>query len=98
MLHHHFVDDRIISRDFPTAWPPRSPDSNPWDFGLWGYLKATVYHDPITSLFDLKESIECHVRYIPKFMLPSTIEHATLRFQRVTDNGGQSSSNTIYQT
>ena len=35
-----------------------------------------VYRDPITSLFDLKEIIEGHVRNIPQFMLISTVEHA----------------------
>ncbi|GBN20788.1 hypothetical protein AVEN_114359-1 [Araneus ventricosus] len=27
-----FGNDGIISRHFPTAWPPRSPDLNPCDF------------------------------------------------------------------
>ncbi|GFX25433.1 uncharacterized protein TNCV_1424171 [Trichonephila clavipes] len=29
------------SRVFPTAWPPRSPDLNPCDFWLWGYIKKS---------------------------------------------------------
>ncbi|GBM11023.1 hypothetical protein AVEN_1352-1 [Araneus ventricosus] len=32
----HFGDDRIISRSFPTVWPPRSPNLNPCVFWLWG--------------------------------------------------------------
>ncbi|GBM38221.1 hypothetical protein AVEN_8282-1 [Araneus ventricosus] len=43
LLNLHFGNDRIISRHFPTAWPPRSPDLNPCDFWLWGYLKDVVY-------------------------------------------------------
>ncbi|GBN09925.1 hypothetical protein AVEN_216281-1 [Araneus ventricosus] len=35
----HFADDREISRSYPTAWPPRSPDLNLCDFWLWGFLK-----------------------------------------------------------
>ncbi|KAJ4442652.1 hypothetical protein ANN_04241 [Periplaneta americana] len=31
--------DCVISRHCPTMWPPRSPDFNPADFWLWGYLK-----------------------------------------------------------
>ena len=42
-----------------------------------------VYSDPITSLSDLKESIESHVRSIPQFMLLSTVKHTILRFQMV---------------
>ncbi|GFV74631.1 uncharacterized protein TNCV_5130731 [Trichonephila clavipes] len=72
-----------------TAWPPRSLILNPCDFWLWGYLKAIFYRDPITSLSNLKESIECHVCKIPQFMLLSTVEHAILCFQMLADNGGQ---------
>ncbi|GBM94792.1 hypothetical protein AVEN_69347-1 [Araneus ventricosus] len=32
LLNFHFGNDRIISRDFPTACPPRSSDLNPCDF------------------------------------------------------------------
>ncbi|GFU69996.1 hypothetical protein TNCV_2984231 [Trichonephila clavipes] len=42
-----------------------------------------VYDAPITSLSDLKESIECHTHNIPQFMLLSRVEHAVLRFQMV---------------
>lgn len=27
----------------PVNWPPRSPDLNPLDYFLWGYLKPVVY-------------------------------------------------------
>ncbi|GBM23639.1 hypothetical protein AVEN_117389-1 [Araneus ventricosus] len=43
LLNLHFRNDRIISRHFPTTWPPRSLDLNPCDFWLWGYLKHVVY-------------------------------------------------------
>ncbi|GBM42445.1 hypothetical protein AVEN_139882-1 [Araneus ventricosus] len=41
LLNLHFGNDRIISRHFATAWPPRSPDLNPCDFWLswlWNML------------------------------------------------------------
>ncbi|KAJ8958843.1 hypothetical protein NQ318_019606 [Aromia moschata] len=36
---------RCIGRgnDAPISWPPRSPDSNPCDFFIWGDLKQNVY-------------------------------------------------------
>ncbi|GFV37059.1 uncharacterized protein TNCV_2382061 [Trichonephila clavipes] len=34
-LWQHFTNDRVISRAFPIAWPPRSSDLNPCDFWLW---------------------------------------------------------------
>ena len=55
---------------------------------LRGDFKAMVYHDPITSLPDFKESIECRVRNIPQFMLLPTVKHAILRSQMVAGNGG----------
>ena len=55
-----------------------------------------VYRDPITSLYDLKESIECHVRKIPQFILLLTVEHAILRFQMVEDNGGRHIEHVLY--
>ena len=47
-----------------------------------------VYRDPITSVFDLKEKVESHVRNIPQLMLLLTVEHAILHFQMVADSGG----------
>ncbi|GBM82001.1 hypothetical protein AVEN_231483-1 [Araneus ventricosus] len=43
LLNLHFRNNRIISCHFRTAWSPRSPDLNPCDFWLWGYLKDVVY-------------------------------------------------------
>ena len=65
LLRSHFGNERIISRQFPTAWPPRSPNLNPCDFWLLGYLKSMVHRDLITSLSDLKENIERYVHNIP---------------------------------
>ena len=42
-------------------WAPRSPDLNPLDFFLWGYLKARVYRVKIRDIDHLRERIgeEC---------------------------------------
>ena len=48
-----------------------------------------IYHNPITSLSDLKQSIERHVHSIPQSMLPTTVEYEILRFEMVADNVGQ---------
>ncbi|KFM75033.1 hypothetical protein X975_05140, partial [Stegodyphus mimosarum] len=42
ILRQKFTTERVISRYFRTAWPPRSPDLTPCDFWLWGYLKSKV--------------------------------------------------------
>ena len=43
-------------------WPPRSPDLNPCDFYLWGYLKSVVYYPLPKTLDDLKENIKREIK------------------------------------
>ncbi|GBN50423.1 hypothetical protein AVEN_32484-1 [Araneus ventricosus] len=38
-------------------WPPRSPDLNPLDFFLWGYIKQRVYATPPPTLQELRNRI-----------------------------------------
>ena len=38
----HKVPDRWISRDGAQKWPPRSPDLNPLDYHVWGYMQVMV--------------------------------------------------------
>lgn len=41
--------DHWIGRGGPIAWPANSPDLNPCDFCIWGYLKSLVYSVPIEN-------------------------------------------------
>ena len=41
-LNHKFPN-RWIGRGGAENWPPRSPDLNPLDYHVWGYMKAMVY-------------------------------------------------------
>ncbi|GBM27933.1 hypothetical protein AVEN_146156-1 [Araneus ventricosus] len=52
----YFGNYRIINRRSSTAWPPGSPDLNPCDFWLWGYLKDVVYVGPMANLAELKKT------------------------------------------
>ncbi|XP_022917996.2 uncharacterized protein [Onthophagus taurus] len=36
---------RWIGRGSHYTWPPRSPDCNPMDFCVWGFVKSLVYKD-----------------------------------------------------
>ncbi|GFS62373.1 uncharacterized protein TNCV_5032191 [Trichonephila clavipes] len=56
------LDDNRISRHFLTAWSPRSSDLNPCYILLWGYRKAMVYRDPITSSSDIKAIFAVYTR------------------------------------
>ena len=42
--------NRWIGRDGPTTWPPRSPDTNPLYFFLWGYIKDKGFSTPVPDI------------------------------------------------
>ena len=57
------LGDRVISRRCSFSWPPYSPDLNPLDFFLWGYLKSQVYKAPVPKTVDeLKNSIRREIK------------------------------------
>lgn len=97
LLRRHFGNARIISRHFPTAWPPRSPDLNPCDFWLWGYLKD-VFSAPIANLAELKARIAQHILNVTPETLRSVVEHAVSRFQLVAHNAGQHIEHVVRQS
>lgn len=45
--------DRLIIRNGPVSWPPRSPDLNLLDFYFWGYAKDVVYKIALTTRTDM---------------------------------------------
>ncbi|GBN33443.1 hypothetical protein AVEN_130226-1 [Araneus ventricosus] len=48
---------QIIGYGGCVEWPPRSPDLNPLDFFLWGYIKQRVYATPPPTLQELRNRI-----------------------------------------
>jgi hypothetical protein len=46
------------------AWPPRSPDLNPCDFYLWGYLKNRANLPMPKSILELKAIIAREMKNI----------------------------------
>lgn len=88
VLRQHFTDARVISRAFPMNWPPRSPDLNPCDFWLWGYLKSIVYQGHVPDIPTLKDQITLHVRRINADMLRATVKNLVYRMQLVEHQAG----------
>jgi len=78
--------NRFFTKDF---WPPRSPDLNPCDYFLWGYLKSLVYVPFPKTLNDLKQNIEREVRKISPDLLKSVFVNLEKRCELVISaNGG----------
>ena len=56
--------DRLISRMCEIEWAPHSPDLNPPDFYLLGYLKDNVYESNLQTIPELKRAITGRIRRI----------------------------------
>ena len=72
---------RLISRRSDPEWSPHSPDLNPPDFYLWGYLKDNVYANHPQTIPELKDSIAAAVNAISKEECRRVIENFVRRVQ-----------------
>jgi hypothetical protein len=71
-----------------TKWPPRSPDLNPCDFFLWGYLKQRVYKPIPKTLDELKVNIEREIKKINEEMLKNVFENFKKRCSLIVSAEG----------
>ena len=55
------------------SWAPSSPDMNPCDSFLWGYLKEAVYKPLPVNMEDLKATIKREFRAIPEVMVKKAV-------------------------
>lgn len=69
-------------------WPPRSPDLNPCDFFLWGYLKSVVYNPLPKTLQELKINIEREIKKINVEILEKLFSNLIKRCNLVIDAKG----------
>ena len=55
---------RVLGLGYPSKydcgfnWPPFSPDINPCNYFLWGFLKNQVYKQQFDTIADLKAAIQ----------------------------------------
>ena len=84
-----YLTDRFGTRFIDkTKWPPRSPDLNPCDFFLWGYLKQRVYNPLPKTLEDLRSNIVRELENIPETMLKATFSNFRKRCELLVSAGG----------
>jgi hypothetical protein len=92
-LHSKF-QHRILSNHFPQqfqyrfSWPPCSPDLNPCDYFLWGYLKDKVFSSAPRTLPELKERIKESCARVTRGMLTRIVENFVLCLQVVREFQG----------
>ena len=60
---------RVISRRSEVPWPPYSPDMNPLDFFLWGFVLDQVKRIKPTTIDELKIAVEGVVSTVPEEMV-----------------------------
>jgi hypothetical protein len=89
-LHSKF-QHTIMSSHFPQqfqcgfSWPPCSPDLNPYDYFLWGYLKGKVFGSAPRSLPKLKKRIKESCAQVTRGMLTRVVQNFVLLLQAVRD-------------
>lgn len=91
-LMEHF-QDRIVSHKIDRfnvgcEYPPYSPDLNPCDFFLWGYLKDRVYRDNFQNLDELEDRIQREVDDLPGEMITNAINSMERRVREMMEAGG----------
>ncbi|KFM71055.1 hypothetical protein X975_09066, partial [Stegodyphus mimosarum] len=67
-LNDHFTG-RGTGRGGPIPWPPRSPDTTPLDFFLWGFVKDNIYRRRVSNIDDLKARITTTIASVDADML-----------------------------
>lgn len=77
-----------IGRGGPVAWPPRSPDLNPLDYFLWGYLKNKLYAREQNSPDQLRGNLVQECLNISSDAIKRTTESLGRRLELCLVNGG----------
>ena len=87
--------DRLISRRCDPEWAPHSPDLNPPDFYLWGYLKDNVYTNNPQTIPDLKAAIAAKIRAIAREECVRIIQNSARLVQVCLQHGGAHQENIL---
>lgn len=90
--------DHLISLRGDIGWPARSPDLNPCDFFLWGYLKSKVYTHRPRSIEELKDAIRQEIAAIPHEMTRRVVDNFRERIRQCVDSNGTHLIDIIFKT
>jgi hypothetical protein len=93
-LLNEYFGEKIIALDSARIigegidWPPYSPDLNPCDFYLWGYLKDKVYAQNPQTLEELENIIQTEIFNIPNSVLNDVIDNFQVRLRHIHNENG----------
>ena len=97
-----FFGDKVLSRRYPEvkncgqSWPAHSPDLNPCDYFLWGYLKACAYRPKPLDTDMLLRNIKREVKKISKETCRNVIKNFILRIRQGKLLKGRHLENVVY--
>ena len=74
--------ERVISRNGPVEWQPRSCDLTLFDFFLWGHINSLVYANKPATLDDLKDNIQREIANVPVEMCARVVGNWIQRIDR----------------
>ena len=94
-LRQYFPRDGLILHQTDNPWPPNSPNLNPSDDFLWGYLKDRVYENNPQTTEVLKDNIRIEIRQIPQEMLNRFVDNFNVRVAAVIQQWGAWIEHTI---
>ena len=80
--------NRWIGRCGTIEWPPHSPDLNPLDFFLWGYVNDSVYKTRPNTLSELQQRIIDTIQAITPKTLSKVRETFAARIAHCLAVGG----------
>ena len=89
---------RIISRNGPVNWPPRSCDLTPLDYFLWGYVKSKVYTNKPETLHQLEENIRQVIGEIQPHLLSRVCQNWASRLRHVRASRGGHMAEIIFKS
>jgi hypothetical protein len=93
VLNEHFIG-RMLCHCFHEwfrygwSWPLYSPDINPYDYFLWGFLRDTVYKNGPHTIEELKQEILAAVIRVSEETLAAVVGNFQHWLQMVMDANG----------
>ena len=90
----HF-GEKVVSRGTLNPWAPHSPDLNPLDFYLWGYLKDKLCGHQFQTLEQLRNRITADIRAIPPDHMLNVVNNFVKRVRKCIDQNGRHVENLL---